>query len=67
MADYNIAVLAVIVATFAVAMVFIVLRMVARRVTRVHLWWDDYLAIGAFFWSIAWCAVVMQCGFPTST
>lgn len=63
MVDYDNDVLAVIVATFALAMIFLVLRMVARKVTRVHLWWDDYLAIAAFLFSIAWCAVVMQCKF----
>lgn len=64
MADYDTDVLAVIVATFGIAMVFLILRMVARKVTRVHLWWDDYLAIAAFVFSAAWCAVVMQCESP---
>lgn len=31
--------------TFAAATIFIILRFVSRRLTRVHLWWDDYFAI----------------------
>lgn len=61
MASYDLSVVVVIATTFAIALAFIILRMVARRVTRVDIWWDDYLAIAAFLFSAAWCAVVMQC------
>lgn len=61
MAAYNHGVLAVIVATFTIALLLIILRIVARRITGVRIWWDDYLAIVAFLFSTAWCAVVMHC------
>lgn len=53
-----------VVATTVLASAFIVLRFVARRITRVSLWWDDYMAIAAFFFAIAWVAVVLRCKPP---
>src|SRR5688572_30654267 len=50
-----------VVATTAIATVFIVLRFLARRVTKVSLWWDDYMAASAFAFALAWVAVVLRC------
>lgn len=50
-------------ATTVFATIFIVLRFLARRVTRVSLWWDDYMAVAAFFFALAWVAMVLICMF----
>lgn len=34
--------------SFAAATVFIILRLVSRKLTRVGLWWDDYFAIACY-------------------
>ncbi|KAM5347620.1 hypothetical protein ACJ41O_007444 [Fusarium nematophilum] len=44
--------------TFAAATIFIILRFVSRRLTRVHLWWDDYFAICCYAMAVAWVIVV---------
>jgi hypothetical protein len=41
-------VLVCVVVTLAMATVFMLLRMLARRMTRVALWWDDALAAFAY-------------------
>lgn len=38
----------VLFATLVPATVCFTLRMLSRRLTRVRLWWDDYMAIGGF-------------------
>ncbi|KAF5574100.1 L-fucose permease [Fusarium subglutinans] len=45
--------------SFVAATVFIILRLVSRRLTRVGLWWDDYFAIGCYFSAIAWAVILM--------
>lgn len=34
--------------TFAAATVFISLRLLSRRLTKIEFWWDDYLAMCAY-------------------
>lgn len=34
--------------TLAAAVTTLILRLAARRITKISLWWDDYLAILAF-------------------
>jgi hypothetical protein len=41
-------VFAAVITTLAAATVAIVLRFVARRITKVPLWWDDFLCVGAY-------------------
>ncbi|KAF4944060.1 hypothetical protein FGADI_12942 [Fusarium gaditjirri] len=50
--------------SFAAATVFITLRLVSRKLTRVGLWWDDYFAIACYFSAIAWAVIVMLCKRP---
>lgn len=61
MAGYNGGVVGVVVSTFVLTLISVILRVVARRITHVHLWWDDHFAIVALLFSIAWCSVVMVC------
>src|SRR5262245_64926370 len=44
--------------TFAAATVTLVLRLVSSRLTKVSLWFDDYLAILAYACAIVWCGLV---------
>ncbi|KAI1050709.1 hypothetical protein LB507_009298 [Fusarium sp. FIESC RH6] len=39
---------------FVIATVFIGLRLMSRKITRVGLWWDDYAAIACYFCAIIW-------------
>ncbi|RGP74492.1 l-fucose permease [Fusarium longipes] len=39
---------------FATATVFIFLRLMSRKITRVGLWWDDYAAIGCYACAVVW-------------
>jgi hypothetical protein len=50
-----------ILVTFATATISIVLRLIARRLTRISLWLDDYLAIIAFLFAGAWSGLVIWC------
>jgi hypothetical protein len=47
--------------TFAAAILATGLRLTARRLTKVALWWDDWLCIIAFTFAIAWVALVIWC------
>ncbi|KAF4970074.1 hypothetical protein FSARC_2820 [Fusarium sarcochroum] len=44
--------------TFSAATVFIGLRLLSRRLTRINLWWDDYFAIGCYAVAIAWVVII---------
>ncbi|KAK8030666.1 hypothetical protein PG990_000400 [Apiospora arundinis] len=45
--------------TFSLATCAIGLRLPARKITKVDLWWDDYCCIGAYFFAAAWGALVL--------
>ncbi|ORY17503.1 hypothetical protein BCR34DRAFT_439635, partial [Clohesyomyces aquaticus] len=45
--------------TFAAATLVLVLRLIERRITKLHIWYDDWLAIFAFKFAIPWCALVL--------
>lgn len=47
--------------TFAAATITITLRLVARRITKVSLWLDDYVAIMAYLFAGAWSGLVVWC------
>ncbi|KXJ94979.1 hypothetical protein Micbo1qcDRAFT_200436 [Microdochium bolleyi] len=49
---------AVLFATLAPATVCFAMRMQSRHLTKVRLWWDDYMAIAGFFCSLAWLILV---------
>ncbi|KAM5341461.1 hypothetical protein ACJ41O_014492 [Fusarium nematophilum] len=52
--------------TFPVATVFIILRLISRKITRVGLWWDDYFAICCYTTAVAWAVMIplwMERGF----
>ncbi|KAF7561794.1 hypothetical protein G7046_g2331 [Stylonectria norvegica] len=44
--------------TFAAATIFLVLRLMSRRLTKVDFWWDDYLAICCYIMAIFWVILV---------
>ncbi|KAL3601604.1 hypothetical protein FPOAC2_05874 [Fusarium poae] len=44
--------------TFPAATIFLILRLSSRRITRVHLWWDDYFAILCYIVAVAWAIVL---------
>ncbi|KAF5007165.1 hypothetical protein FDECE_6475 [Fusarium decemcellulare] len=44
--------------TFPAAAVFLLLRIISRRVVRTGFWWDDYFAIGCFATAIAWAVMI---------
>ncbi|KIL93007.1 hypothetical protein FAVG1_04188 [Fusarium avenaceum] len=44
--------------TFAAATVFIGLRLLSRRLTRIEFWWDDWFAIGCYAVAIAWVVII---------
>ncbi|KAJ3547447.1 hypothetical protein NM208_g1509 [Fusarium decemcellulare] len=44
--------------TFAAATVFIALRLLSRRLTRIHLWWDDYFALCCYAMALAWVVII---------
>ncbi|KAI1343468.1 hypothetical protein F5Y15DRAFT_234463 [Xylariaceae sp. FL0016] len=48
----------VLLGTFIPATICIFLRLLSRRLTRVHLWWDDYAAIAAYLIAVAWMIIV---------
>ncbi|KAJ1332045.1 alpha-methylacyl-CoA racemase [Microdochium nivale] len=48
----------VLFATLVPATVCFAMRMQSRHLTKVHLWWDDYMAIAGYFCSIAWLVMV---------
>ena len=47
--------------TFGLATVSLLLRLAARKVTCVSLWWDDYLGIAAYLFAAAWGAMIIKC------
>lgn len=47
--------------TFAAATLTLLLRLVARRVTKVSLWFDDYLALLAYLCASVWFGLVIWC------
>ncbi|KAI1851323.1 hypothetical protein JX266_003398 [Neoarthrinium moseri] len=51
---------AVVAITMAAATLTLVLRLIARRMTKVPLWWDDYLCILAYFFGVAWSALLLS-------
>ncbi|KAJ4175541.1 hypothetical protein NW759_017451 [Fusarium solani] len=44
--------------TFAAATIFLVLRLVSRRLTRIRLWWDDYFALMCYTMALGWLVIV---------
>ncbi|KAL7760681.1 hypothetical protein ACKLNR_010771 [Fusarium oxysporum f. sp. zingiberi] len=44
--------------TFGAATVFIGLRLLSRRLTRIEFWWDDWFAIGCYAVAIAWVVII---------
>jgi len=47
--------------TFAAATITISLRLIARRLTKVSLWLDDYLAVLAYLFAGVWTGLVVCC------
>ncbi|KAK8101035.1 uncharacterized protein PG998_007559 [Apiospora kogelbergensis] len=45
--------------TFSLATCAIGLRIPARKITKVDLWWDDYCCMGAYFFAAAWGALIL--------
>ncbi|KAK7954104.1 hypothetical protein PG996_014990 [Apiospora saccharicola] len=45
--------------TFSLATCALGLRIPARRITNVDLWWDDYFCMGAYVFAAAWSALVL--------
>lgn len=50
-----------LIVTFTAATLTVILRLVARRVTKVRLWYDDYIAIVAFLCAAVWLGLVLWC------
>lgn len=50
--------------TFAAATISLVLRLIARRLTKISLWFDDYLSILAFLCAGVWSGLVLWCKYP---
>jgi hypothetical protein len=50
-----------VIVTFAAGATTLFLRLIARRLTRVQLWWDDYIAVVAFLSAGVWSAFVLWC------
>ncbi|KAF2868051.1 hypothetical protein BDV95DRAFT_610466 [Massariosphaeria phaeospora] len=46
-----------LVITFTAAFLALAFRLLARRLTKLPLWWDDYLAILAFLWAVSFSGV----------
>ncbi|GKU05638.1 unnamed protein product [Fusarium langsethiae] len=44
--------------TFPAATIFLFLRLASRRITRVHLWWDDYFAILCYVIAVVWAVML---------
>ncbi|KAF0638651.1 hypothetical protein FPSE5266_04710 [Fusarium pseudograminearum] len=44
--------------TFPAATIFLILRLASRRITRIHLWWDDYFAILCYVTAVAWAVML---------
>ncbi|KAF5020318.1 hypothetical protein F66182_7694 [Fusarium sp. NRRL 66182] len=44
--------------TFPVATLFLLLRIVSRRITRVGFWWDDYFAFCCYVTAVAWAVML---------
>lgn len=47
--------------TFMAASLCLFMRLAARRVTKLSLWYDDYLAICAYMFSVVWLGLVVWC------
>nr|RBQ96936.1 hypothetical protein FVER53263_10934 [Fusarium verticillioides] len=44
--------------TFAAATIFLILRIVSRRITRIRFWWDDYFACASYVTAVCWGIVL---------
>ncbi|KAM0543433.1 hypothetical protein ACHAPJ_012297 [Fusarium lateritium] len=44
--------------TFPAATIFLLLRIISRRITRIHFWWDDYFACLCYVMAVAWAIVL---------
>ncbi|EWZ33310.1 hypothetical protein FOCG_15646 [Fusarium oxysporum f. sp. radicis-lycopersici 26381] len=44
--------------TFAAATIFLILRIVSRRITRIRFWWDDYFACASYVTAVCWGTVL---------
>ncbi|KAJ4317792.1 hypothetical protein N0V84_007154 [Fusarium piperis] len=44
--------------TFAAATIFLILRLVSRRLTRIRLWWDDYFALMCYTMALGWLVIL---------
>ncbi|ETS85233.1 hypothetical protein PFICI_03258 [Pestalotiopsis fici W106-1] len=50
---------AAVAVTLTTATVAISLRFAARRMTKVPLWWDDFMCVGAFIFGIGWNVLLL--------
>ncbi|KAI1022247.1 hypothetical protein LB504_007638 [Fusarium proliferatum] len=50
--------------TFAAATIFLILRIVSRRITRIRFWWDDYFACASYATAVCWGTVLPICTIP---
>ncbi|KAG5657721.1 hypothetical protein KAF25_007754 [Fusarium avenaceum] len=44
--------------TFPAATIFLILRIVSRRITRAKFWWDDFFAILCYTTAVGWAIVI---------
>ncbi|EWG52121.1 hypothetical protein FVEG_10934 [Fusarium verticillioides 7600] len=44
--------------TFAAATIFLILRIVSRRITGIRFWWDDYFACASYVTAVCWGIVL---------
>ncbi|KAI6765822.1 hypothetical protein HG530_006892 [Fusarium avenaceum] len=44
--------------TFPAATIFLILRIVSRRITRAKFWWDDFFAILCYATAVGWAIVI---------
>jgi hypothetical protein len=47
--------------TFSAATIAVVCRLIARRLTRLRLAFDDYLTIVAYIFAAVWTSIVIYC------
>ncbi|CAH0056333.1 unnamed protein product [Clonostachys solani] len=60
MSDNTLVIYVVTITTFLLATIFIVLRLVARYVTKVETWWDDWFALLAYLCAFGFSGVVIE-------
>ncbi|VUC21882.1 unnamed protein product [Clonostachys rosea] len=60
MPDNTLVIYVVTITTFLLATIFIALRLVARYVTKVETWWDDWFALLAYLCAFGFSGVVIE-------